>query len=342
MSRGDGASTSIFPSAALQWPSWPYFLKATAPAKAGTTFKEQICQLDPLGTLCFLPCTVCLLLALQWGGSTYAWSNARIIVLFILFAILLTLFILIQILKKQPSQATVPPHVFKQRSMSAGFLFMLFIGASMALITYFLPIYFQAIRGVNALHPGFDILPFLLSVTVASIFAGITTSKLGYYVPQMLLCPTLMAVGAGLITTFTTGTSRGKWIGYQILFGVGFGIGNQQANIAAQTVLKKQDIAIGSALMMFAAQISGAVFVPVGNAVFENHLVKGLEGTEGLNAELVLGTGATEIRNVVAEGVLGGVLGAYDGALGKVFLVADVVAAGGLVPALVLLRARFA
>jgi len=311
-----------------------YFLKAKAPTKAGTTFKEQLSQLDPLGTLCFLPGIVCLLLALQWGGSTYAWSNARIIVLFILFAVLIALFILIQILKKQPEQATVPPHVFKQRSMSAGFLFMLLIGASMALMTYFLPIYFQAIRGVDALHSGFDILPFLLSVTVASIIAGTTTSKLGYYVPQMILCPMFMAVGAGLITTFTSGTNEGRWIGYQILFGVGFGIGNQQANIAAQTVLKKQDIAIGSALMMFAAQISGAIFVPVGNAVFENHLVKRLAGIQGVDANLVLNTGATEIRNVVAKEVLGGVLGAYDGALTKVFLVAAVMAAVGLVPAL--------
>lgn len=86
--------------------------------------------------------------------------------------------------------------------------------------------------------------------------------------------------------------------------------------------------------MMFAAQISGAVFVPVGNAVFENHFAKGLKGIEGVDVELVLRTGATEIRDVVKEGVLGGVLGAYDGALGKVFLVAAIMAAVGLVPAL--------
>jgi hypothetical protein len=143
-----------------------------------------------------------------------------------------------------------------------------------------------------------------------------------------------MAVGAGLITTFTSGTNEGRWIGYQILFGVGFGIGNQQANIAAQTVLKKQDIAIGSALMMFAAQISGAIFVPVGNSVFENHLVKRLAGIKGVDANLVLDTGATEIRNVVEKEVLGVVLGAYDGALTRVFLVAAIMASVGLVPAL--------
>lgn len=310
------------------------FLKATAPAKAGTSFKAQLRQLDPLGTLFFLPSIVCLLLALQWGGSTYPWSNPRIIILFILFAILFSLFIAIQILNKTPEEATVPPHVFKQRSMTAGFIFMLFIGGSMALITYFLPLYFQAIDGVDALHSGLDILPFLLSVTASSIIAGFAVSKLGYYVPPMIACPVFMSIGAGLMMTFTADTSKGKWIGYQILFGIGFGIGNQQANIAAQTVLGKKDIAIGSALMMFAAQISGAIFVPIGQTVFENHLVNGLRGFKDVDANMVLNTGATEIRDVVPLGALQGVLGAYDKALAQVFLVAAIMAAVGVLPAL--------
>jgi hypothetical protein len=35
----------------------------------------------------------------------------------------------------------------------------------------------------------------------------------------------LAAIGAGLVTTFEEGTSTGKWIGYQILFGFGCGLG---------------------------------------------------------------------------------------------------------------------
>ncbi|PMD40983.1 putative MFS aflatoxin efflux pump [Hyaloscypha variabilis F] len=310
------------------------FLKVKAPAKAGTTWRAQLSQLDPLGTLFFLPGIVCLLLALQWGGSTYAWSNARIIVLFILFAILFTLFVIVQILKKSPEEATVPVHVFTQRSITSGFIYMLFVGAAMALMVYYLSIYFQAIRGVNALHSGLDILPFLLSVTFASIVAGITVSRIGYYVPHMILGAAFMAIGAGLIMTFSVNTSKGVWIGYQILFGVGFGLGNQQASIAAQTVLKKQDIAIGSSLMMFAAQISGAIFVPVGQSVFDNHLLDGLKGIDGVNGTLLLNTGATDIRSVVPAGSLGAVLSAYDNALTRVFLVSCVMAAISVLPAL--------
>lgn len=41
-------------------------------------------ELDPIGTVIFVPVIVCLLLALQWGGVTYDWSNGCIIALFVI------------------------------------------------------------------------------------------------------------------------------------------------------------------------------------------------------------------------------------------------------------------
>lgn len=37
----------------------------------GSTWREKLDQFDVFGTLIFLPMIVCLLLALQWGGSKY-------------------------------------------------------------------------------------------------------------------------------------------------------------------------------------------------------------------------------------------------------------------------------
>lgn len=45
--------------------------------------------IDWLGCVLTVGLTVCLLLAMQWGGVTYAWGSATIIALFVVFAVLL-------------------------------------------------------------------------------------------------------------------------------------------------------------------------------------------------------------------------------------------------------------
>jgi hypothetical protein len=52
-------------------------------------------------------------------------------------------------------------------------------------------------------------------------------NKIGYYVPVALFAAILLSVGSGLIATFVPGTPTGKWIGYQILYGTGRGLGLQ-------------------------------------------------------------------------------------------------------------------
>ena len=99
----------------------------------------HIKRLDPLGTFFFLPGIVSLLLALQWGGSTYAWSNGRIIALFIVFGVLIAAFAAVQILK--PETATVPPKVITQRSILCGALFTFFLAGAMLMTVYFVPIW---------------------------------------------------------------------------------------------------------------------------------------------------------------------------------------------------------
>jgi hypothetical protein len=99
----------------------------------------QIKRLDPLGTFFFLPGVVCLLLALQWGGSTYPWPDWRIILLFALFGVLILAFAAVQI--TMPKTATIPPKVITQRSIFAGTMFTFFLAGSMLVMVYFVPIW---------------------------------------------------------------------------------------------------------------------------------------------------------------------------------------------------------
>lgn len=89
-------------------------------AIAKISWKERAEQLDLIGTFFFMPGVVCLLLALQWGGSKYAWANGRIIALFVIAGLLLIAFVAVQFWKKD--NATVPPRIIKKRSIWSGML----------------------------------------------------------------------------------------------------------------------------------------------------------------------------------------------------------------------------
>lgn len=177
--------------------------------------REKLAQLDSIGILFLLPGVICLLLALQWGGSKYAWGSGRIIALLVLAGVLFLAFVVVQVLR--PDTATVPPRIFKQRSILAGAWATFSLGGSMMVIVYYLPIWFQAIENVSAVQSGIRLLPMVLPMVLASIMTGVLTGRVGYYTPFMIFGTCLIAIGAGLLTTLQVDTSEGKWFGYQII-----------------------------------------------------------------------------------------------------------------------------
>lgn len=203
-----------------------FFFNPTKTAKVlSSGWKARLQQFDIFGTIVFLPMIVCLLLALQWGGSTYKWSDGRIVALLVLFVVLLIAFGAIQFWKKD--NATVPPRVLKQRTVAAGACFCVTLGAAFFIMVFYTPIWFQAIKGVSATKSGIMSLPLILTLVVGSIIAGGIITKVGYYTPFVIASSVLMSIGAGLISTFHTNTGHGMWIGYQVVFGVGVGFGSK-------------------------------------------------------------------------------------------------------------------
>ena len=113
-----------------------FFFKApTRPKVASLGFKERIKQFDLIGAAVLMFAIVCLLLALQWGGSKYPWKNSRIIALFVLFGILSVVFIIIQVWKQDAG--TVPPRIAKKRSVISGVWFSATLSSSFLIIVYY-------------------------------------------------------------------------------------------------------------------------------------------------------------------------------------------------------------
>jgi hypothetical protein len=273
-----------------------------------------------------MPAIICLLLALQWGGTTYEWSNGRIIALFVVFGVLISIFIFVQF--KQGDNGTVPPRIIKMRSVWTAAWFSFGTGAAFLLSVYFLPIWFQAVKGASAVNSGLMNLPMLIAVVVISVVGGIGVTVLGYYAPLMIVGTILSSVGYGLITTFTPETGHPMWIGYQVIAGLGVGMGMQQPLIAVQTVLDISDVPTGTAVIIFVQTLGGALFVSIAQNVFTNKLVEGIIAyVPGLDPSIVLATGATSIQSSISPEMLPGVTLAYSEALMRAMLVAAIMAA---------------
>ncbi|KAJ4344607.1 MFS sugar transporter [Didymosphaeria variabile] len=304
----------------------PFFKIKRRNAKINSTFLEQLKRFDLEGSALFLPAIICLLLALQWGGSKYEWKNGRIIALLVIAALLIIGFLAIQVWKQE--DATVPPRVFKNRNVWGSAWFVAMLGAAFFVMVYYIPIWFQSVKSVSATKSGIMNLPAILGLVVISMISGAAVTVVGYYTPFMLVSSVFMTIGAGLLSTFETDTNSAKWIGYQFIFGAGVGFGMQQALVAVQTALPKDDVPIGTAIMMFSQTLGGALFISVGQNVFTNQLIKNLQTVvPDLNPSIVLAVGATELKNQIEEKFLSGVLTAYNAALTQTFYVSVATAA---------------
>lgn len=285
----------------------------------------QLMSLDPIGAFFFMPSMVALVLALQWGGTTYRWSDPTIIGLLVTFAVLFVAFVAIEVL--YPETAMAPTRVILNRSVAGSMLFMFLLSGGLMSVVYYLTLWFQAVKSASAMHAGIDTIPLILSFIVIGIMSAVFTQKIGYYTPAMLLSPVLASAGAGMLSTLSPSSGHSAWIGYQVLYGFGIGLGFQTSTLPAQNVLPKVDVPLGLALQFFMQQLGGAVFLAISQNIFTSRLIKSLSDIAGLDAQAIVNSGATNLRNIVPSDQLSAVITAYSHALTRIFVLTAAVSA---------------
>ncbi|KAH6618014.1 major facilitator superfamily domain-containing protein [Chaetomium sp. MPI-SDFR-AT-0129] len=301
------------------------------PQDQGLSVVQRILSLDLLGTAMLVPAIVCLLLALQWGGTEHPWNSSVVIGLFVGFGLMAIAFVAIQIWKGD--RGTLPPRLFKNRDVVCAMMFAFFFGAAFFPLVYYLSLYFQAIQGDTAVQAGIKLLPLLISVVITSVASGGLITAVGYYNPFVLPSMVLFTVGAGMITTFTLDSPLRVWFGYQVIAGLGIGVGFQTGVLVVQNSVSHEWIPQATACVQFFQSMGGAIFIAVAQSVFQNGLTTGIQhNTPQIPAEIFIHSGASQIRQVLAqlhaEDKLRDVLAAYlDGLRGSYFITVGCAAA---------------
>lgn len=133
----------------------------TAKKASHETIITRILKLDLIGFFFFAPAAIQLILAMEWGGTKYAWSNSIVIGLFCgSFA---TILVFGAWEYRMGDEAMIPLHIIKRLVIWSSCLnYALFAGA-MLTATYYLPVYFQSVRNASPSES------FLLSSTYLSL-----------------------------------------------------------------------------------------------------------------------------------------------------------------------------
>ncbi|CAG8513986.1 40415_t:CDS:2 [Gigaspora margarita] len=226
--------------------------------------------IDWWGTFTLVVSTVLLLLSLNWGGSKYAWNNPIIIILLCFGGIGYIIFALVE--WKVAKDPLAPGRLFKNPKTAAYFGLNFFNGMGLFSLMYFIPLYFQVVKSESATTSGLELIPYMLGVVSAYIFSGQLISRTTYF-SYGLICAfgsILMAVGGGLIGTFSLNTSEGEIISYSLITGIGIGLIMQTTILAGQGVVEYKDMAIVTSLLQFYESMGTVFGVAIMGTVFNN------------------------------------------------------------------------
>ncbi|KAF4997162.1 hypothetical protein FGRMN_4056 [Fusarium graminum] len=282
---------------------------------------EKFLQMDPLGIVLMMGLTISYILAVQYGGQAHAWDSSVVIGLLVGWVAITIVWAISCYV--QGERSMIPVRILKNRVVWVMSAFAFIFAGSFFLAIYYIPIYFQSVHGTSPTGSGVRNLPLILAVTFATITSGGLVTATGFYQPLLIGGAAIATVGAGLLYLLDIDTSTGKWIGYQIVAGVGWGIAFQIPMIAVQGTVDPEDLASATGILLFFQGLGGAYIVSAGQAAFVNQML--LDVTENApqisKGRLIL-TGATALREAFNTEELVDVINGYMQGLNVVFAIA--------------------
>ncbi|MGB3771448.1 MAG: MDR family MFS transporter [Rhodococcus sp. (in: high G+C Gram-positive bacteria)] len=233
------------------------------------------------------------LLIIAEQGRTWGWGSPRALICYSIGVIGIAAFIAIEIRMK--TDALIPMRFFRNSTFSIGLLLSVITGAAMFGGITLLPQYLQVVKGSSPTLAGFQMLPLVLGIMVASVFSGQMISRTGHYRPYPIIGTTLMTVCMFAFSFIRYDTPL--WMIMVAMFGFGFGLGNlmQPLTLAIQNALPPKDMGVSTSSATFFRQIGGTL----GVAVFLSLLFSRV--TDAIRSALIESSSTPEFRTALAD-----------------------------------------
>ncbi|POS75852.1 hypothetical protein DHEL01_v205758 [Diaporthe helianthi] len=191
------------------------FLNMSRPSKS---IREAIKTLDFVGILAIGAATVLVLLAFEWASLGTPWSSPQVLISLVTAALSLGFFIYAETKATKP---VIPLRFFTHPTRIGAYLAAFFHAIAYMGLNYYLPIYFQAVRGQTPSQSGISMLPLVLMFGIASTGAGYLITATKKY--QTLICGSFLVatMGCGMLVHLNRSTSTAVTVVLLLIAGVG-------------------------------------------------------------------------------------------------------------------------
>ncbi|KZF22095.1 drug resistance transporter EmrB/QacA subfamily [Xylona heveae TC161] len=245
--------------------------------------RSALIRVDYFGMFLLLASSVLLVFALEEGGTRYPWNSATVVTTLVIAVLAGILFALWEIYidnDKTVQEPVFPPSILKDRLLSMMLLTAFFVGFPFVSIVVNIPQRAQAVSGLSPLHAGLALLPLLLISPLATAVSGFLTGK-------MKVPPFYIVVGSSLVQllgvgftcslpTDTTEIPKSQY-GFEVLMGIGFGLGLATLLTFARAVVSEANLAVMMGAVTQVRVLGGTISLAVCATILNNYLASHLE-----------------------------------------------------------------
>ncbi|KAL8880903.1 MAG: hypothetical protein Q9198_001787, partial [Flavoplaca austrocitrina] len=245
----------------------PLFLKL---AFKPTSFAAKLARVDWFGSFLFISSTTSFLIPITWGGVSYPWTSWHTLVPLCLgIAGLITFITYEEIVATEPLIRLV---IFKNRTAAVSYSATVIHGMVLWSLLYYLPLYYEAVKGFSPIISGVALFPETFTVAPASVIVGILITVTGRYRWAIWGGWVLTVLGTGVLYLLDVDTSTVKWIFINLVGGLGMGMLFPSMAFAIQASQTNEDLAFAIAMFSFFRAFGQAIGVAVGGTVFQNQM----------------------------------------------------------------------
>ncbi|SNC73849.1 drug resistance transporter, EmrB/QacA subfamily [Kytococcus aerolatus] len=230
---------------------------------------RQRAAVDWKGMVLLAVAATCLILAVTWGGHTYAWGSWQILALLAVMVLSAGVFLLVE---RSAVDPVIPLRLFVHRNIVLTTVAGLAIGVAMFGALGYMPTYLQMAYGKSATEAGLLMIPMMGALLVTSIGAGAAVSRTGRYKMLPVVGSLIIAVGLYLLSLLEAASPLWQVLTSLAVLGVGIGLSMQILVLVVQNSVPLREVGMATAANNYFRQIGATLGSALVGSLFTTRL----------------------------------------------------------------------